>query len=328
MIIKTGDKQDLCILSIELENFKSFSGSCKIPFDNQLNIITGAKGSGKSNIINAINFVFSEDEPENLENYITTDKNYAKVSAEVITSNFDNKRLNSFKIIKEIMKISGSYKCLTSYKSDNDISDSECKTLVALFYIIGTRLIDCPQYHNMDETLEKSISKFSKNTQLIVVSNKNISSADETITVKKDENGCSIVDVRNVDYYTKYFREWAFLRKISVATALNMIKQQPEVKIKELIDLTHAEIDVMLKKYKIRPDEPLACDFKDGNRIEEREIEFFSLIKRGYEAREIAHELMVNPFVVQTNVKKILAKILLHLYPILKEDVLQIKKYE
>ena len=328
MIIRTGDKQDFCILGIELENFKSFSGSCKIPFDNQLNIITGAKGTGKSNIINAINFVFSEDEPEKLENYITTGKNYAKVTAEVMTSNFDNNRISSFKITKEITKTSGSYKCLTYYKSDNDISESQYKTLTALFYIIGTRLIDCPQYHNMDATLEKAISVTSKNTQLIVVSKKNISSADETITVKKDENGCSIVDVRNVDYYTKYFREWAFLRKISVETALNMIKQQPEVKIKESVDLTHAEIAVMLEKYKIKPNEFLACDFKDGNRIEEREVEFFNLIKKGYEAREIAHELMVNPFVVQTNVKKILAKILLHLYPILKEDVLQIKKYE
>ena len=325
MIIRTGNKQDLCILSIELENFKSFSGSCKIPFDNQLNIITGAKGSGKSNIINAINFVFSEDEPENLENYITAGKNYAKVTVEVSTSNFDNNRINSFKITKEITKTTGSCKCITSYTGDSDISKSECKTFAAFFYVIGPRLIDCPQYHNMDTTLEKAISVTSKNTQLIVVSNKNISTADETITVKKDENGCSIVDVRNVDYYTKYFREWAFLRKISVETALNMIKQQPEVKIKEFVDLTHAEIEIMLKKYKIRPDEPLACDFKDGNRIEEREIEFFNLIKRGYEAREIAHELMVNPFVVKTNVKKILAKILLHLYPNLKEDDLQIK---
>lgn len=325
MVIKTGDKQDLCILGLELENFKPFSGSCKIPFDNQLNIITGAKGTGKSNIINAINFVFSEDEPENLDNYITFGKNYAKVTAEVMTSNFDNNRISSFKIIKEIMKISGSYKCLTSYKSDNNISESKCKTLTALFYIIGPRLIDCPQYHNMDETLEKAISKISKNTQLIVVSNKNISSADETITVKKDENGCSIVDVRNVDYYTKYFREWAFLRKISVATALNMIKQQPEVKLKEFLDLTHAEIEVMLEQYKIKPNEFLACDFKDGDRIEEREMEFFSLIKEGYEAKEIARTLMVSPPVVQINVKKILAKILLHLYPNLKEDVLQIK---
>ena len=325
MIIRTGDKQYLCISSIELENFKSFSGSCKIPFDNQLNIITGAKGSGKSNIINAINFIFSEEEPEKLENYITTGKNYAKVTVEVMTSNFDNNRISSFKITKEITKTSGSYKCLTYYKSDNDISESQYKTLTALFYIIGTRLIDCPQYHNMDATLEKAISVTSKNTQLIVVSKKNISSADETITVKKDENGCSIVDVRNVDYYTKYFREWAFLRKISVETALNMIKQQPEVKIKESVDLTHAEIAVMLEKYKIKPNEFLACDFKDGNRIEEREVEFFNLIKKGYEAKEIARTLMVSPPVVQTNVKKILAKILLHLYPNLKEDVLQIK---
>ena len=97
MIIRTGDKQDFCILGIELENFKSFSGCCKIPFDNQLNIITGGKGTGKSNIINAINFVFSEEEPENLENYITFGKNYAKVTAEVMTSNFDNNRISSFK---------------------------------------------------------------------------------------------------------------------------------------------------------------------------------------------------------------------------------------
>lgn len=322
MIIRTGDKQDFCILGIELENFKSFSGCCKIPFDNQLNIITGANGTGKSNIINAINFVFSEDVPENLENYITTDKNYAKVTVEVSTSNFDNNRINSFKITKEIMKTSGSYKCLTCYKSDNNISDSECKNLTALFYIIGTRLIDCPQYHNMDETLEKAISGTSKNTQLIVVSNKNISSADETITVTKDENGCSIIDIKNVDYYTKYFRKWTFLRQISAETALNMIKQQPEAKIKEFVDLTHAEIEVMLEQYKIKPDEFLACDFKDGDRIEERETEFFNLIKKGYEAKEIALTLMVSPPVVQSNVKKILAKILLHLYPNLKEDVL------
>ena len=326
MFIRTGDKQDLCILGIELENFKSFSGCCKIPFDNQLNIITGAKGTGKGNIINAINFVFSEEEPENLENYITFGKNYAKVTAEVMTSNFDNNRISSFKITKEITKTSGRYKCFTSYKSGNNISsDSECKNLTALFYIIGTRLIDCPQYQNMDETLEKAISGTSKNTQLIVVSNKNISTADETITVTKDENGCSIIDVKNVDYYTKHFREWAFLRQISVETALNMIKQQPEAKIKEFVDLTHAEIEVMPEKYKIRPDEFLACDFKDGDRIEEREMEFFSLIKEGYEAKEIARTLMVSPPVVQTNAKKILAKILLHLYPNLKEDVLQIK---
>ena len=226
------------------------------------------------------------------------------------------------------MKTSGSYKykCLTCYKSDNNISDSECKNLAALFYIIGTRLIDCPQYHNMDEILEKGLSIASKNKQFIVVCNKNISTADETITVKKDANGCSIIDVKNVDYYTKHFREWAFLRQISVETALNLIKQQPEAKIKESVDLTHAEIEVMLEQYQIKPNEFLACDFKDGNRIEEREIEFFSLIKRGYEAKEIARTLMVSPPVVQTNVKKILAKILLHLYPNLKEEVQQIKK--
>lgn len=101
-----------------------------------------------------------------------------------------------------------------------------------------------------------------------------------------------------------------------------MIKQQPEAKIKDLVDLTHAEIEVMLEKYKIRPDEPIACDFKDGNRIEERETEFFNLIKKGYEAREIAHTLMVSPPVIQTNVKKILAKILLHLYPALTKDLI------
>ena len=128
-----------------------------------------------------------------------------------------------------------------------------------------------------------------------------------------------------MEYYERYFKQWAFLRLISVEMALNMIKSQPESKIKELIDLTHAEIEAMIEKYKINLSDPLACDFKDGNRIEEREYEFFYLIKKGYPTKDIARKLMVSSPVVGTNIKKFLAKILLHLYPDFKKDVLQNK---
>ncbi|EFD92617.1 MAG: chromosome segregation protein SMC [Candidatus Parvarchaeum acidophilus ARMAN-5] len=46
------------IKQIELENFKSFAGRTKLSFINGFNAIAGANGSGKSNVIDALLFVF------------------------------------------------------------------------------------------------------------------------------------------------------------------------------------------------------------------------------------------------------------------------------
>jgi chromosome segregation protein len=45
---------------ITVRNFKSFSGTVKLGFDQGFNVITGPNGSGKSNIIDAVQFVFGE----------------------------------------------------------------------------------------------------------------------------------------------------------------------------------------------------------------------------------------------------------------------------
>ncbi len=43
-----------------MRNFKSFSGSVKLNFQQGFNVITGPNGSGKSNIVDAVQFVFGE----------------------------------------------------------------------------------------------------------------------------------------------------------------------------------------------------------------------------------------------------------------------------
>jgi chromosome segregation protein len=48
------------ISRIMFRNFKSFSGSLKLSFQQGFNVITGPNGSGKSNIIDAVQFVFGE----------------------------------------------------------------------------------------------------------------------------------------------------------------------------------------------------------------------------------------------------------------------------
>ena len=51
----------MIIQYIELENFKSYSGIIRIgPFHKNFNAIAGANGSGKSNVIDALLFVFGK----------------------------------------------------------------------------------------------------------------------------------------------------------------------------------------------------------------------------------------------------------------------------
>lgn len=47
---------------LELNNFKSFKGKCTISFNSGLTIITGLNGTGKSNIIDGINFALGKYE--------------------------------------------------------------------------------------------------------------------------------------------------------------------------------------------------------------------------------------------------------------------------
>ncbi len=61
------------IKTIELDNFKSFSGHVKLDFVNGFNIVAGANGSGKSNIIDALMFVFGGASKKEMRSDLLTD---------------------------------------------------------------------------------------------------------------------------------------------------------------------------------------------------------------------------------------------------------------
>ncbi len=166
------------IVELELENFKSFHKKTKIPFKSGFNVIVGMNGTGKSNIISAIKFVLIPNEFDTNVRYITYNENYTKVSAIIRTD--ENKT-------KKITKYSDGMN-FRYFIDDREVSLSEYKSTIALFQILGTRLIDSIDFLNMDNSIEKEILKASKLNQYIVVSLKNLQSIDEAIEVLKDED--------------------------------------------------------------------------------------------------------------------------------------------
>ena len=61
------------IKQVELDNFKSFAGHIKFDFINGFNAIAGANGSGKSNIIDALLFVFGGSSKKEMRSDVLTD---------------------------------------------------------------------------------------------------------------------------------------------------------------------------------------------------------------------------------------------------------------
>lgn len=122
------------------------------------------------------------------------------------------------------------------------------------------------------------------------------------------------------NYHLQYFNDWLFLTTISLGTALKMIKHKSESEIKSIIDLSFDEIEDMLGKYDIELTDKLTCEIKEGIKLTDREKDFFMLVKKGYTLNEISNELMVTSPVVKKNIKIFIAKLLLGLYPDLKEQ--------
>lgn len=126
--------------------------------------------------------------------------------------------------------------------------------------------------------------------------------------------------VKTNDYYIEYFKDWLFLTDINIETALKMIKQKSESEIKSIIDLSFDEIEDILAKYGIELTDKLTCEIKEGIKLTDREKDFFMLVKKGYTLNEISTELMVSRPVVKKNIKIFITKLLLGLYPDLKEQ--------
>ncbi len=121
------------------------------------------------------------------------------------------------------------------------------------------------------------------------------------------------------DYYTKYYKDWLFLLHVDIKTALEMIKKKSEAEIREIIGLSFNEIESLPAKYDIELSAPLSCELREGTKLTAREEEFFALIKSGCSLEEISAKLMCSQNVVKTNIKIFIAKLLVGLYPNLKE---------
>lgn len=61
------------IREVELDNFKSFAGHTKFAFVKGFNVIAGANGSGKSNIIDALMFVLGASSKKEMRSEVLTD---------------------------------------------------------------------------------------------------------------------------------------------------------------------------------------------------------------------------------------------------------------
>ena len=126
--------------------------------------------------------------------------------------------------------------------------------------------------------------------------------------------------VETNNYHFQYFKDWLFLTDINIETALKLIKYKSESEIKSIIDLSFDEIEDMLGKYDIELTDKLTCEIKEGIKLTDREKDFFMLVKKGYTLNEISNELMVTRPVVKKNINIFITKLLLGLYPDLKEQ--------
>lgn len=307
----------LKIIRIELENFKSFGEKTTISFAPSFNVITGSNGSGKSNIISAIKFVMLPHEFDNSIKFITKGKDFTRVTALVETLESTRTKISKF--------YDG-----VNYRffiDDKEVGITEYQSIVAPFQIIGPRLIDTAEFLRMNATIEKEIARASKTNQYIVVSLKELNSADNTITVNMGENGYSQIKESLIpDYYIENFGYWIFLTEINVKTALELINKKYNDRIKNTLNLTKDEINELLEKYQILPTDKLSCELRGGEELTGIDIEFCALAKTHSNLNELSTVWHSSHHALQTNIKILLAKILLSLCPNLKEELQLINK--
>lgn len=300
------------IIRIELENFKSFSEKTTISFAPSFNIITGLNGSGKSNIISAIRFIMLPREFDDSVKFITKGKDFTRGTVLIETSESTRTEISKF--------YDG-----VNYRffiDDKEVDVLEYQSRVALLQATSPRLIDTVEFLRMNATIEKEIVKASKTNQYIVVSLNEVSSADNIITVIKGENGYSQIKESLIpDYYIENFGYWLFLTKIDIKTALELINKKYDDGIKNIINLTKAEISELLEKYQILPTDKLSCELRGGEELTDIDIEFCALAKTHSNLNELSTVWHSSHHALQTNIKILLAKILLSLYPNLKEEL-------
>lgn len=161
---------------LELNNFKSFKGKTTISFKSGLTLITGLNGTGKSNIIDGINFVLGKYEAKT-EYLIHESETDASVKIVLIDGNG-----NLISIFKTV-DINGKKSLYINRKpaNDNDIPYEDFDFV----------LLDSNSHNQFDSTklkdFIKNLKEESNKKQIILVSTKTsmLDYADQIITVNQ-----------------------------------------------------------------------------------------------------------------------------------------------
>lgn len=154
----------MIITKLEIENFKNVCRET-ISFCDGLNVITGANGVGKSNILDSISFVFGKKDKRVHNNKCFFNKtNDSKNSVVKITTD-DNQTIEKF------LKQYPSGHTVSKYYINGKLST---KAQISDFAgQINTQIIDnCAVYMNLKESenYAKELEKTAKNTQIIAIS--------------------------------------------------------------------------------------------------------------------------------------------------------------
>ena len=161
---------------LELNNFKSFKGKCTISFNSGLTVITGSNGTGKSNIINGVNFALGKYEAKT--EYLIHE-NETEASVKIVLIDGNENLISIFKTVD----INGKKSLCINAKpaNDNDIPYED----------FDFALLDSNSHNQLDsEKLKdfiKNIKKQSSEKQIILVSTETsmLDYADQIITVNQ-----------------------------------------------------------------------------------------------------------------------------------------------
>lgn len=179
----------MIITKLEIENFKNVCRKEAISFCDGLNVITGANGVGKSNLLDSINFVFGKrDKRVHNNKFFFNKKNYSKNSVVKITTD-DNQTIEKF------LKQYPSGHTVSKYYINGKLST---KAQISDFAgQINTQIIDdCGACMNLKdaENYAKELKRITKATQIIVVSHSKsiIDAADMIHKIGKKLNGSKL----------------------------------------------------------------------------------------------------------------------------------------
>lgn len=170
---------------LEITNFKNFSGKTTFEFAQGLNVIVGENGSGKSNILESIDFVLGNKIARSQTN---NDLFSSANKSSVITVRFIMNTGES--ITRELKKISNNKTQSKYFINDKPVLKAVTRRF---FKEVNYEIIDdCGMELSKDKILiyAENLNLKAKNNQIIVVSNRNeiIDIADKVINItKKDE---------------------------------------------------------------------------------------------------------------------------------------------